>query len=255
MCAELKFQSVVNVVLGVQPKSSASKSCIHSTTEQSLHPLELFLMLPLCFKLFMGPYYISTILTWHLHSLISKIQEVKVIAYASVYLLIEVRLSLENLASLEWNIWVLTIKGLGTSNTVYSPWISVLMMALVWGSSGGNEVTRSECKGKSQQFPWQSLLSAEVVFDLDFMLRMLWYSPPSTPRGCLWCYTPNSSSKGSHLQQVLLWCAYRHPLHPPQFPRALREVSVYCCPLWCLGLAWASSLCLLFPPPIPKSAM
>lgn len=70
--------------------------------------------------------------------------------------------------------------------------------------------------------------------DLDFTRRVPWRSPPSTSWVCLWCYVPDSNSKGSHLQWVLLWCATDS--HSTQLPRTLREVSVYCDLLGYLGL-------------------
>lgn len=151
-------------------------------------------------------------------------------------------------------------RSLGLKITEPLPWMSVLVMALVWRSSGRNEVIRSECKGVSQQLPWKCLLSSAVVFDLDFMLRVPWHSPLSTSRACLWCDAPNSNYKGSHLQEVLLWCAYRHPLHSA--PKNTEEVSVYCHPLGALGLPVRRitnpglSLFSMLPHlPIPKSTV
>lgn len=43
------------------------------------------------------------------------------------------------------------------------PLVSVLTMALVSGSSVRNEVTRPECKGGSQRWPWKSSPSSAVV--------------------------------------------------------------------------------------------
>lgn len=109
------------------------------------------------------------------------------------------------------------------------------MMALVWGSGGRNEVTRSECKGKSQRFPWKSLLLAEVVFDLDFMMRMLriLLHPPPEPVFDVTCLIAGPRA----LTCSECCCGVLTDTHSTRFPRALRALSVYCCPLWCVDLA------------------
>lgn len=108
-------------------------------------------------------------------------------------------------------------------------------MALVWSSGGRNEVTRSECEGKSQRFPWKSLLLAEVVFDLDLMMRMLriLLHPPPEPVFDVACLIAVPRA----LTCSECCCGVLTNTHSTCFPRARRELSVYCCPLWCVDLA------------------
>lgn len=159
MCLWVQSWSSVSCECGCWESNPSPLQELCTLNHRAISPtLELFLMLSVCFKIICGSMlhlyerevqYLCDIPT---HNFKNSRSQSHSLCQCS---LADWSASFSGKPCIPW-IKYLSIdhkRGLEPVIIVYSPWMSVLMMALVWSSNGRNEVTRSECKGKAQQFP------------------------------------------------------------------------------------------------------